>query len=109
MFTFFTSMETSAANDPEYFSIAGDQKALTAHMSASIIQVSIVLNAWKDDMNVIPDVGIIIEHEDNYYSTAVVFFLVIMEYFSGSFQDVTGVHFMGHILNPDFLQKLPEY
>ena len=46
-------------------------------------------------------VRILLDHEDNYYSTAAAVAAFINQYLDGDFRGLSGVHMMGHILDPE--------
>ncbi len=45
-------------------------------------------------------VRVLLDHEDNYYSTAAAMVAFINQYLDGAFSDLSGVHLMGHIIDP---------
>lgn len=70
---------------------------------------AIVIDAWKREMNNEPELKMIMEHRDNYYMTAVVTMLFIKEYLAGKYNQLYGVHLMGHIASTGILDKLSDF
>ena len=46
-------------------------------------------------------VRILLDHQDNYYSTAAAMVAFIDQYLAGAFNGLSGVHMMGHIIDPE--------
>jgi hypothetical protein len=62
---------------------------------------SLVIEAWKNKNKKEYDCKLILEHEDNYYSTAVIILSFLRQYLSGDFKNIYGLKLMGEIINPD--------
>jgi len=62
---------------------------------------AIVLEADGRHDGVERSVRVLLDHEDNYYSTAAAVVAFITQYLEGIFSDLSGVYLMGHIIDPD--------
>ncbi|MBI5118229.1 saccharopine dehydrogenase NADP-binding domain-containing protein [Candidatus Poribacteria bacterium] len=60
-----------------------------------------VLEAWGQRNGVDRRLRIVIEHEDNYFATAVTVIAFLRQYFSGAFKETKGVRMMGHLIDPE--------
>ncbi len=70
-------------------------------MKGDLPGYAIVLEADGQKKGVERSVRVLLEHEDNYYSTAVAVFSFIRQYLDGGFSDLSGVHLMEHIVDPE--------
>jgi hypothetical protein len=70
-------------------------------MKGDLPGYAILLEADGQKNGVARSVRILLDHEDNYYSTAVALFSFIKQYLDGGFVDLSGVHLMGHIVEPE--------
>jgi hypothetical protein len=71
------------------------------YMKGDLPGYAILLEAdgQKDGME--RTVRVLLDHEDNYYSTAAAMMVFIQQYLAGVFEGMSGVHMMGHIIEPE--------
>lgn len=62
---------------------------------------STVLDAWGEKDGRAHTARWVVDHEDNYFATAVTVMAFLNQYKAGAFQGVTGVRLMGHIIDPE--------
>ncbi|MEW6442758.1 MAG: saccharopine dehydrogenase NADP-binding domain-containing protein [bacterium] len=60
-----------------------------------------VLDAWGQRGGQDGRLRIVIEHEDNYFATGATVVAFLRQYRAGSFQGMTGVRMMGHLIDPE--------
>ena len=74
--------------------------ALSRRMTREPSGFSNVLEAWgqRDGKDVA--VRVIMDHEDNYFSTAICVLAFVNQYLTGTFDGIAGVKMMGHIIDP---------
>ncbi len=70
-------------------------------MKGDLPGYAILLEADGQKSGVARSVRILLDHEDNYYSTAVAMVAFINQYLEGTFSGLSGVHMMGHIIDPE--------
>jgi len=61
----------------------------------------IVLDAWGKKKGQDHTARLVVDHEDNYFATAVAVTAFLKQYDAGGFQGITGVRMMGHIIDPE--------
>jgi hypothetical protein len=62
---------------------------------------STVLDAWGEKDGRDSAARWVVDHEDNYFATAVTVMAFLNQYDAGEFEGVTGVRLMGHIIDPE--------
>lgn len=62
---------------------------------------SIVLDAWGKVAGEDHTLRVVVDHEDNYFATAVAVTAFLNQYDAGVFDGIRGVRMMGHILDPE--------
>lgn len=70
---------------------------------------ALVVDAWKSEITCNPELKLILEHRDNYYTTAVATLLLVKEYFAGMYNQMYGIHCMGHLVSTGILQNLTDF
>jgi hypothetical protein len=70
-------------------------------MKGDLPGYAIVLEADGERDGVARSVRILLDHQDNYYSTAAAMVAFIDQYLAGAFNGLSGVHMMGHIIDPE--------
>jgi|GEM_PF-6714693 len=60
---------------------------------------SLIIEGFKNKENKYYDIRMILDHEDNYYSTAAIIMSLIHQYSMDQFKNYHGVKMMGHIVN----------
>jgi hypothetical protein len=70
-------------------------------MKGDLPGYAIALEAYGRHEGVERCVRVILDHEDNYYSTAAAMVVFIQQYLAGVFDGMSGVHMMGHIIDPE--------
>jgi hypothetical protein len=70
-------------------------------MKGDLPGYAILLEADGQKNGAARSVRILLDHEDNYYSTAAALFSFIKQYLDGGFDSTSGVHLMGHIIDPE--------
>ncbi|MEJ2550809.1 MAG: hypothetical protein P8Z34_09015, partial [Anaerolineales bacterium] len=70
-------------------------------MKGDLPGYAIVLEADGERDGVARRVRILLDHQDNYYSTAAAMVAFIDQYLAGAFNGLSGVHMMGHIIDPE--------
>ena len=70
---------------------------------------SIILDAWKNDIQKEPELKMILEHTDNYYSTGVIIMLFIKEYLKGDYKNITGVRLMSDLISTQIFDQFSKF